>query len=75
MRYPSIDVLRMIAICIMVIVHFVENLSGLGHYVPGGFAAPLFSFLVGASYYLWLSSCPARRSVSTGQSLESLCSL
>ena len=54
MRYISIDVLRTIAIAIMVIVHFVENLSGLGHYVPGGFAAPLFSFLVGVSYRLWM---------------------
>jgi len=55
-RYVSIDVLRTVAIAIMVIVHFVENLSGLGHWVPGGFAAPLFSFLVGVSYRLWLVS-------------------
>ena len=53
-RQPSIDVLRAVAIVLMVTVHFVENLSGaygadggplLGAYrywwLPTGFAAPL----------------------------------
>lgn len=54
MRYPSIDILRMIAIFVMVLVHFSENLAG---YTPRfvGLGAPLFAFLSGASYRLWVS--------------------
>lgn len=65
-RQPSIDILRSLAIVLMVIVHFAENLSGaygsdggplLGAYrywwLPTGFAAPLFTFLSGMSYRLW----------------------
>ena len=49
----------------MVIIHFVENLSSfygadgstLGRvWLPTGFAAPLFTFLSGASYFLWWRS-------------------
>ena len=55
-RQPSIDVLRAIAIALMVVVHFAENLSGWygdgGNafagvhrtwWLPTGFAAPTFS--------------------------------
>jgi uncharacterized membrane protein len=67
-REASIDVLRAAAIAIMVLVHFVENLSA--HYgessgsfqgihrawwLPMGFAAPMFAFLSGVSYRLWLA--------------------
>ena len=55
MRYSSIDVLRTTAIFVMVIVHFIENLSGVGEWSPDGFGAPLFTFLTGMSYRLWLS--------------------
>lgn len=52
MRYPSIDILRTLALFVMVLVHFGENLSGFA--VPfTGFGAPLFAFLSGASYRLW----------------------
>lgn len=52
MRYPSVDILRTVAIVVMVMVHFPENLSG---YTPPftGLGAPLFTFLSGVSYYLW----------------------
>lgn len=52
MRHASIDVLRTVAIFVMVLVHFGENLSG---YTPplAGFGAPLFALLSGASYRLW----------------------
>ena len=59
MRYSSIDILRTFAIFSMVIVHFVENLSG-SDFVPSGFGAPLFTFLSGVSYRLWLNSQEAR---------------
>jgi uncharacterized membrane protein len=52
MRYLSIDVLRTVAIVVMVLVHFVENLSGVVLAISG-FGAPLFSFLAGVSYCLW----------------------
>lgn len=60
MRYTSIDLLRTVAIALMVMVHFVENLSGLGNFAPGGYAAPLFTFLSGVSYQLWVSGQEAR---------------
>ncbi|MFM9059641.1 MAG: heparan-alpha-glucosaminide N-acetyltransferase domain-containing protein [Planctomycetaceae bacterium] len=72
MRYPSIDVLRTLAIAVMVVVHFVENLSAwhgspgsgdlpvTGFSRPTGFAAPLFTFLVGVSYRLWVRGREAR---------------
>lgn len=52
MRFASIDILRTVAIVVMVLVHFGENLGG---YTPffAGFGAPLFVFLSGASYFLW----------------------
>jgi uncharacterized membrane protein len=60
-RFPSIDVLRTIAIIVMVLVHFTENLAG---YTPGiaGLGAPLFVFLSGASYFLWSDAKLARGS-------------
>ena len=62
MRFPSIDLLRAVAIALMVTVHFVENLSGAWGegvdfnrvgWLPAGFAAPLFTFLSGVSYSIW----------------------
>lgn len=54
MRYSSIDILRTIAIILMVLVHFMENLSGATALSPAGFGAPFFAFLAGVSYSLWL---------------------
>jgi uncharacterized membrane protein len=54
-RYPSIDILRAIALVLMVVVHFTENLAGVD-WLPGGLAAPLFTFLVGVSYRLWVNA-------------------
>ncbi len=66
-RQASIDVLRALAIVLMVVVHFVENLSGWYDggsgpfegvhrvwWLPTGFAAPIFALLSGMSYRLWL---------------------
>ncbi len=55
MRYISIDILRAVAIVLMVFVHFMENLGG-ADWAPAGFGAPLFTFLVGVSYRLWLDA-------------------
>ncbi|NDH94898.1 MAG: DUF1624 domain-containing protein, partial [Planctomycetia bacterium] len=68
MRLLSIDILRTLAIFMMVLVHFVENLaSGYGlsattvigpyhrWWLPTGLAAPLFTFLSGVSYQTWLT--------------------
>lgn len=55
MRYTSIDLLRTVAIGLMVVVHFTENLSGIG-WAPAGFGAPLFAFLAGVSFRIWLRS-------------------
>jgi len=65
-RQRSIDLLRAIAIVLMVIVHFAENLSGWygpaggpftglsqAWWLPTGFAAPMFTFLSGLSYRIW----------------------
>lgn len=59
MRYSSIDILRTLAIFIMVLVHFGENLSG---YTPpiAGLGAPLFCLLSGVSYCLWVRGHQAR---------------
>lgn len=56
MRYRSIDLLRAYAIAVMVMVHFLENLAGTRDWSPDGFGAPIFAFLSGVSYRLWLSS-------------------
>lgn len=64
MRYLSIDILRTVAIFLMVIVHFVENLSG-SKFVPSGFGAPLFTFLSGVSYQLWVNSQVAKGKTET----------
>jgi uncharacterized membrane protein len=55
MRYTSIDVLRTMAIFMMVLVHFLENLAG-ATWSPAGLGAPMFGFLVGVSYQLWVHS-------------------
>ena len=67
MRLLSIDILRTAAIGMMVLVHFVENLSAQYSpsvagpasrehlwWLPVGLAAPLFTLLTGVSYYSWL---------------------
>ncbi|MBK9260305.1 MAG: DUF1624 domain-containing protein [Polyangiaceae bacterium] len=61
MRYLSIDILRTVAIFVMVQVHFVGNLSGFHHPGPAGFGAPLFAFLLGVSYFLWLENPRVRK--------------
>jgi len=70
-RLDSIDILRSVAIALMVVVHFVENLSGRhgggdpfaeGYravWLPTGFAAPIFTFLTGLNYRLWEESLTA----------------
>jgi uncharacterized membrane protein len=55
MRLISIDILRSIAIILMVLVHFMENLAG-SMWTPAGFGAPFFLFLVGMSYRIWLNA-------------------
>jgi uncharacterized membrane protein len=52
MRLASIDILRTVAIAVMVFTHFGENLSD---YSPpfSGLGAPLFVFLSGVSFFLW----------------------
>lgn len=72
-RIVSIDVLRAAAIATMVVIHFVENLSGqVGTHggpfgsatrqwwLPTGFAAPTFIFLSGMSYRLWAAGASRR---------------
>lgn len=65
MRLISIDLLRAWAIFLMVLVHFVENLSGVGKYawLPAGVAAPLFAMLSGVSLRIWARGLE-RRGVS-----------
>ena len=75
MRQPSIDILRTLAIFMMIQVHFVENLSaefegwaglsGSGAapvpwWLMTGLGAPLFTFLSGVSYRLWVTAQEAR---------------
>jgi uncharacterized membrane protein len=61
MRYSSIDILRTIAIAVMVMVHFSENLSG--YTLPfAGLGAPLFAFASGVSYHLWVNGRRAQGS-------------
>src|SRR5262249_37180150 len=61
-RYLSIDILRAVAILLMVQVHFTTNLSTPDSsdewlYTASGWLgmlpAPLFTFLSGVSFYLW----------------------
>lgn len=62
-RYHSIDVLRGLAILLMIQVHFVDNLSSRAapfgwlydaSMLLGSLSAPLFTFLSGVSYALWM---------------------
>lgn len=59
MRLASIDILRTVAIVVMVFTHFGENLAG---YAPpfAGLGAPLFVFLSGVSFFLWSEGRLAR---------------
>ena len=66
MRYRSIDLMRSYAIVVMVFVHFLENLAGSRDWSPDGFGAPIFTFLTGVSYRLWLVS-RERRGTATDQ--------
>src|SRR4051812_1056538 len=59
MRYASIDLLRTLAIVLMVVVHFMENLAGVD-WAPAGAGAPLFAFLAGVSFRLWARSEEAK---------------
>ena len=60
MRYRSIDLMRSYAIVVMVFVHFLENLAGSRDWSPDGFGAPIFTFLTGVSYRLWLAKSERR---------------
>jgi uncharacterized membrane protein len=64
-RYFSIDLLRSTAILVMVFVHFCENLAG---YTPviAGMGAPMFMFLSGVSYSIWLNGQTNRGRTETG---------
>lgn len=59
MRHASIDILRSLAIVVMVVVHFGENLSGWTPPVAG-FGAPVFAYLSGVSWVLWWRGRVAR---------------
>jgi uncharacterized membrane protein len=71
-RYSSIDLMRGYAVAVMVIVHFLENLAGTRDWSPDGFGAPIFVFLTGVSYRLWLQSRERRGVVSTQISQETI---
>jgi uncharacterized membrane protein len=65
MRYASIDALRTLAIVLMVLVHFTENLAGW--VIPfAGSGAPMFVILSGVSFALWVEA-QARRGVPAGE--------
>lgn len=72
MRYLSIEILRTVAIFVMVQVHFVGNLSGFHHPTPEGFGAPLFAFLLGVGYFLWLNSPRIRHASDSERSKISI---
>ena len=73
-RFLSIDVLRAAALVLMIQVHFVENMSSArdhpllheGALRAGSLAAPLFTFVVGISLWIWL-----RRRATSDVSLSS----
>jgi uncharacterized membrane protein len=71
-RYLSIDLMRGYAVAVMVIVHFLENLAGTRDWSPDGFGAPIFVFLTGVSYRLWLHSRERRGVVSEQISRETI---
>jgi len=58
-RYASVDILRSLAIVVMVLVHFGENLSD---WTPpfAGLGAPVFAYLSGVSWVLWSQGRLAR---------------
>ncbi len=60
MRFSSIDALRTLSIFIMVLVHFTENLAGVTPSIAG-LGAPMFMFLSGVSFRLWLNGRTAQR--------------
>lgn len=72
MRSHSIDLLRAYAICIMIVVHFLENLSGTREWSPDGFGAPIFAFLTGVSYRLWLQGKEKRGTTAVQNSKETI---
>jgi uncharacterized membrane protein len=59
MRFSSIDALRTLSIFIMVLVHFTENLAGVTPAIAG-LGAPMFMFLSGVSFRLWLNGRTAQ---------------
>jgi hypothetical protein len=63
--------MRMIAIFLMVLVHFIENLSGT-NWNLAGLSAPLFSFLVGMSYFLWIEGLDRKGNSETDISKASI---
>lgn len=60
MRFSSIDLLRTLSIAIMVVVHFCENLAGATPKIAG-IGAPMFMFLSGVSFRLWLNGRSTRQ--------------
>lgn len=69
-RYLSIDILRGVAILLMIQVHFVDNLSSREiasgwlydfSMLFGRVPAPLFAFVSGVSYGLWVRSQESRQ--------------
>jgi len=62
-RHASVDVQRTIAIALMVLVHFVENLSGQGKFawLPAGLSAPSFLLLLGVSQQLSVAAQQRRQ--------------
>lgn len=58
--------MRGYAVTVMVLVHFLENLAGTRDWSPDGFGAPIFLFLSGVSYWIWLRA-RERRGVRADQ--------